>query len=874
MKKRIDILLCNHFDLTWRRCFLNPLFWQGKTWIPYARIQEFYIKRCLAMCEKDETFRFNVESPAVLRTYLEKHPQDEKKIRELIGSGRLDLPFTGDNIVDSNLVEGESLIRNFLYGWRYMKRLGHDGGKMAYRRDAFGNSAQLPQILKGFGMEWVWGLSYTEPVAPVWEGLDGSRIFCQEPPSFAESGSIDKYAPCPVCQGSGERDGLECPACEGKGIEWKAPKFEINLPAAPETIGSYGIWTQRSEELIPPWSMLGWPERMERVLEKRGESAEVRFATFSDLWEAEKEKVRRTAGDPGARILDGCELNANNTGVYVSRIGLKQRCRSCETRMFELEHLLAQAVDGGMEYPRRTLEKLWEKILLLMFHDAVTGTVVDAAAQELEDTGRQVLEEIGRLEKEAYSFLRKPEDGIYTVFNSGLAAWKGSLPVSLKGEGPCSFETEEGEPVPALAWEKGEGGFHTRLLLPEIPPLSPLSLKRIPLRQNVPSGMIREFRADGLPDGEENAVEIESERFRIRADGRGIVSILDRKTGIRLQETDGIRIHEIYLEHDEGSPWTTLSADRRREKLSEKTRLCRMEKNDVYESLTFKVEPCNANTVEGTELSWSVILERNGDRIDFFLDMEYWDTYNRRIRVAFPAGWKGRALYEIPYGTLQRDSYPGGFDQWDNACGDWPALHWAGIAGERAGMAVINRGTPSYVAEHGNAGDTLLLSLLRSPSVPTYLHEPRSYDMRGYDGMRDTGRHQFRYALYLCDGALAESDIVDAAEAFHINPGFVEGRLRTGAEPEVKSDCVRLSAWYANGKKESVVRLFEYRGRGGTVVLRIPAGLRAWRCDLKEQALEEYPVEADGSAERKGTIRLCLRPFEILTVKLVGEDET
>lgn len=90
----------------------------------------------------------------------------------------------------------------------------------------------------------------------------------------------------------------------------------------------------------------------------------------------------------------------------------------------------------------------------------------------------------------------------------------------------------------------------------------------------------------------------------------------------------------------------------------------------------------------------------------------------------------------------------------------------------------------------------------------------------------------------------------------------------------MKSDCVRLSAWYANGKKESVVRLFEYRGRGGTVVLRIPAGLRAWRCDLKEQALEEYPVEADGSAERKGTIRLCLRPFEILTVKLVGEDET
>lgn len=877
MKKRIDVLLCNHFDLTWRRCFQKSLFWQGKTWIPYARIEEFYIERCLRMCEKDENFRFNIESAAVLRAYLEKHPEDEEKIRDLIAKKRLDLPFTGDNIVDSNLVEGESLIRNFLYGWRYLKSLGHDGGKMAYRRDAFGNSAQLPQILKGFGMEWVWGLSYTEPHAPVWQGLDGSRICCQEPPFFAESGSIDKYAPCPVCRGTGERDGLECPACEGRGIDWKSSRFEVDLPDAPKKVEEYSLWTQRSEELIPPWSMLDWPGRMREELEKRGETAEVRFATFSDLWEAGKERVRALVCDPDSRKLDSCELNANNTGVYVSRIGLKQRCRGCEARMFELEHLLVQAVEAGMEYPGKELENIWEKLLFLMFHDAVTGTVVDAAADELSETSHWILGEIERLQKEALTFLKRPDPEFCAVYNPGLVPWKGMLSVRMEEKHPCSFETAEGKAVPALSWKKENGIFSTSLLLPKIPPLSALLLKRVPIREDGLREVCEEIyakeRAGEKPRGDESAAEIGNERFRIQADGCGIVSIQDRKTGLMLKETDGIRVHEIYLEHDEGSPWTTLSADRRREKLSEKARLCRVEKNELYERLTFKIAPLNANTVEGTELSWSVTLEKGGDRIDFCLDVEYWDTYNRRIRVAFPAGWKGKALYEIPYGTLQRDSYPGGFDQWDNACGDWPALHWAGISGEKEGMAVINQGTPSYVVEHGEKGDAMLLSLLRSPCVPTYLHEPRSYDMRGYDGMRDTGRHQFRYALYLCGCSLEESDIVEEAESFHIHPVFMEGKMRTGARPELNSACAKLSAWYPDGKGKSVVRLFEYRGKGGEAILKIPGNLRAWRCDLKESELEEYPVMKDGGEERTGRILLHLRPFEILTIKLVREHE-
>ena len=97
--------------------------------------------------------------------------------------------------------------------------------------------------------------------------------------------------------------------------------------------------------------------------------------------------------------------------------------------------------------------------------------------------------------------------------------------------------------------------------------------------------------------------------------------------------------------------------------------------------------------------------------------------------------------------------------------------------------------------------------------------------------------------------------------------------MRTGARPELNSACAKLSAWYPDGKGKSVVRLFEYRGKGGEAILKIPGNLRAWRCDLKESEQEEYPVMKDGGEERTGRILLHLRPFEILTIKLVREHE-
>jgi hypothetical protein len=103
---------------------------------------------------------------------------------------------------------------------------------------------------------------------------------------------------------------------------------------------------------------------------------------------------------------------------------------------------------------------------------------------------------------------------------------------------------------------------------------------------------------------------------------------------------------------------------------------------------------------------------------------------------------------------IEREPYQPAFD-WAAANGDWPAIHWAGVEQPGLSVALLNQGTPSYRIETSQDGDTeiILLSLLRSPAIPTYLHEPYFYSMLDYDGMRDAGDHCFTYALEIIQPA-------------------------------------------------------------------------------------------------------------------------
>ena len=158
--------------------------WDREWYMPF----ESFRKRLVAMIdhlldvlESDRAFKyFELDGQMItLFDYLEIRPENEKRLRKLIETGRI---LIGPWYVqpDEFLVTGESIIRNLRLGIDLGKKFGKPS-MIGYMPDQFGHIAQMPQILAGFGMRSaiVWrGVGDTvKHTQFLWEAPDGTRVF-------------------------------------------------------------------------------------------------------------------------------------------------------------------------------------------------------------------------------------------------------------------------------------------------------------------------------------------------------------------------------------------------------------------------------------------------------------------------------------------------------------------------------------------------------------------------------------------------------------------------------------------------------------------------------------------------------------------------
>ncbi|GGC89643.1 alpha-mannosidase [Thalassobacillus devorans] len=115
----------------------------------------------------------------VLEDYLEIKPEKREAIVKLVQKGQL---LVGPWYIqpDEFIPSGESLIRNLLIGQQIADEFGQ-AMKIGYLPDSFGQSAQIPQVLNGFGINYAlfWRGITEEETANTdfwWEGLDGSKV--------------------------------------------------------------------------------------------------------------------------------------------------------------------------------------------------------------------------------------------------------------------------------------------------------------------------------------------------------------------------------------------------------------------------------------------------------------------------------------------------------------------------------------------------------------------------------------------------------------------------------------------------------------------------------------------------------------------------
>jgi alpha-mannosidase len=231
-----------------------------------------------------------------------------------------------------------------------------------------------------------------------------------------------------------------------------------------------------------------------------------------------------------------------------------------------------------------------------------------------------------------------------------------------------------------------------------------------------------------------------------------------------------------------------------------------------------------------------------------------WHEREKVLKAAFPLDVRAsHSTAEIPYGHVERPTHTN--TSWDAAKFEVCAHRFLHVGERDFGAALVNDSTYGHdvtrdVRADGGTTTTVRLSLLRAPRFP--------------DPDADQGRHRLRYAL------VVGAEVADAVrEGYHFNlpERLVPGSTAVAPLVTVDNDAVVIEAVKMADDRSGdvVVRVYESLGGRAEATLSTGFALRsATVTDLLERPLQD----ADAPRLHGDGVRLVLRPFQILTLRL------
>jgi Glycosyl hydrolases family 38 N-terminal domain/Alpha mannosidase middle domain/Glycosyl hydrolases family 38 C-terminal domain len=322
--------------------FLVPHTHWDREW--YRPFQSFRISlvgvvdEALELLETDSRMRFTLDGQlATVDDYIEIRPEGEERIRALVLDGRLAIgPWL--TLMDEFLVGGESIFRDLETGLARAEELG-GAMRIGYLPDQFGHVAQMPQILRAFGIDQ----------AVVWRGVPeaiDSHVFEWEAPD----GSVVRAEYLP--EGYGNAADLQFDSLAERMRPW---------------FGDDPVLGMVGTDHMPPVRDL--PDRA---------PANARIGTLGDYFaEAPKQQtVTRWRGE--LRSAARANLLPN---VVSTRIDVKQACARAERSLERYAEPL-QALYGE-EWPEELLRVAWRRVLENAAHDSICACSADEVSVQV-----------------------------------------------------------------------------------------------------------------------------------------------------------------------------------------------------------------------------------------------------------------------------------------------------------------------------------------------------------------------------------------------------------------------------------------------------------------------------------------------------------
>ncbi|MFE2361578.1 alpha-mannosidase [Streptomyces virginiae] len=349
-------------------------------------------------------------------------PELFERVKKKVADGQF-VPVGGMWVEsDTNMVGGEAMARQFLYGKKFfLDEFGIETHNV-WLPDSFGYTAALPQIVKLSGSRWFltqkicWSQVNKFPHHTFWwEGIDGSRVFTHFPP-------VDTY--------NSDLGGAQMAHAARNYLE----KGRGSRSLTPFGWGDGGGGPTR-EHLARA--------RRQRDLEGSPRIEIERPDAFFEKARAEYEDAPVWAGELYLEL---------HRGTYTSQAKTKQGNRRSESLLREAELWAATAAVrvAGYAYPYEDLERIWKTVLLHQFHDILPGSSIAWVHREARETYAKVREELRGITLAAQQALAGEGAG-ELVFNCAPHARHG-IPAGGAGR-----PAQPSEPVTV---EERHGGGH------------------------------------------------------------------------------------------------------------------------------------------------------------------------------------------------------------------------------------------------------------------------------------------------------------------------------------------------------------------------------------------------------------------------------
>lgn len=734
----ISIYCVHHNDLVWRYPYSD-----------YAKIQLKQTQHLLDMAERHPELCFGMEQAAVLKNVLALAPELEVKLKKMAESGHFE-PTGGFAIQDMNMISGESFVRNLLLGKKYYRKTTGKDPVVACLTDAFGMSAQIPQVLSSCGYRYlipghiIGCFDVVPPCGPFrWYSPDGSSVIVHARQE-AFITHFENFGMMPV---------LYSP-------ENTIKNFVEMLKEQP----AHALASYTTEEFLINESIFPIVENANRLPGRRLEFTNSQ--TYFD----------RVSSSAMPDYYG--EFNPSFTGCYSTRINIKQKVRDAENQLFAYEMLAA----AGEKL--NNTEKNWENLILCQFHDAICGCCADKAFES-------VLEKMQKAQVD----LPVPSDKAkkLRIFNpenrSGLQLIES--PVIVEGrdcqkDGDMFYFTDELAPLSAAAAAAGTKTagekkqnkcFETKYFKVDFsssfPIISNKDGKNVFGHENFAEIL---FRPDygtmwtehhpgpsvycGRNHEKETVVSITSGPVFTKAVVKGEVLPAEPEFG------------------NLGNHWTG------------------------FESLSYTKTFIFYNDLDYFKLKIDLDWKGKNTKIAVRFPTEI-APENANASYSIPFGTIDRKPYiEVPEeyaSTLKRLGHY--YDPDAAGRGDWPALDFVDYSDMTSGIAVANTGTPG----HHIAGKNITVSLLRSGT------KVRDGYMMPQEGSFSNGKHEFVFAFRAHRAGELEKAAELGRILNHPSIVLANGKTFDSLWNCNRRNIV-LSAIYNDGNK-TVLRAYETVGR-------------------------------------------------------------